>query len=431
MRLIKIKLHNYRNFEDFSIELGSKTTVFIGRNGMGKTNMLSAMVQSLSFIFSKQKNTQQYEFIRSSSQGVKRFVASDPLFKEMKYTYPLTIEAEAQLNSHGHIINWSFDQDSEKSGLKDSKFRVAYHDFWDFYNDRNEKPVLAFFSDSFPHKEGRISSKMNEKLNSGKALPANTGYYQWDYEQSCAEIWKIYFAQEWFNSSEFPEKKTFIDAINRTFRNFSQPLQNETINQEFKVRELFGKIINQKAELMIRFDDGHETRFDLLPAGYLRMFSIVFDIACRSYLLNGHCDPEGVAFIDEIDLHLHPSLAAEVLPRLQRSFPRLQLIVSTHSPMVISNFNQASESVDDNKLYQLMKTENGYEQCLIEDIYGLDYNSSLQNVMETSISVKQADDLVKAYEFWKQKDSEKANKIAVLIKEKYGSANAMIRSLNL
>lgn len=42
----------------------------------------------------------------------------------------------------------------------------------------------------------------------------------------------------------------------------------------------------------------------------------------------------GILLIDEIDQHLHPSMQAQVLPRLSELFPRVQIIASTHSPLV-------------------------------------------------------------------------------------------------
>ncbi len=42
---------------------------------------------------------------------------------------------------------------------------------------------------------------------------------------------------------------------------------------------------------------------------------------------------EGIACIDEIDAQLHPTLQFEVLPTLIALFPRIQFIVSSHSPL--------------------------------------------------------------------------------------------------
>lgn len=43
----------------------------------------------------------------------------------------------------------------------------------------------------------------------------------------------------------------------------------------------------------------------------------------------------GIVLIDEIDAHLHASLQYEVVPRLMKLFPKVQFIVSSHSPLVV------------------------------------------------------------------------------------------------
>jgi len=41
--------------------------------------------------------------------------------------------------------------------------------------------------------------------------------------------------------------------------------------------------------------------------------------------------------IDEIDLYLHPTWQAGLIPALRRTFPRVQFVVTTHSPVVLSS----------------------------------------------------------------------------------------------
>ena len=43
----------------------------------------------------------------------------------------------------------------------------------------------------------------------------------------------------------------------------------------------------------------------------------------------------GVVLIDEIDAHLHPSFQYEVVPQLIKLFPKIQFIVSSHSPLFL------------------------------------------------------------------------------------------------
>ena len=332
------------------------------------------------------------------------------------------------------ILDWSFEQESMKSGLKDSRFREAYREFWEYYNGKREKPVLAFFSDGFPHKNTRLTPKMKDKLESGKPLPANTGYYQWDKEQSCVNIWKQYFVQQWINNKLSPdgEKQAFVEVVNKKMVDFSMPLPDgPEITKDLLLEGLSAESRGERNNLMIEFADGRRVPFDNLPAGYYRIFSIVLDLSCRSYLLNGNCNPEGIVFIDEIELHLHPTIAAEILQRLRRSFPKMQFIVSTHSPLVITHFDQSSDDDDDYRLYQLTREDDTYGNRRVMDIYGIDYNSGLFDYMDMPDNVARVAKYKESYRFWVRHDQNRAKKIAELIKQTFPKNTGLLNELNI
>lgn len=50
-------------------------------------------------------------------------------------------------------------------------------------------------------------------------------------------------------------------------------------------------------------------------------------------------DIHAIVLVDEIDLHLHPSLQRALIPRLRKTFPKVQWVVTTHSPLVLANFD--------------------------------------------------------------------------------------------
>jgi ABC-type molybdenum transport system ATPase subunit/photorepair protein PhrA len=49
----------------------------------------------------------------------------------------------------------------------------------------------------------------------------------------------------------------------------------------------------------------------------------------------------GIVMLDELGLHLHPSFEKALVPQLRKALPRVQFIVSTHSPLVLSSFDRA------------------------------------------------------------------------------------------
>lgn len=440
MRIKSIKLQNFRNFESNEFRLGKATTVFIGKNGTGKTNLISAMVKSLSFIFSKQKYKKQYSFISSSDQGIKGFTATDPRFGKneadvLDYIYSVNLSAEGELDA-GYSIQWQFEQETIKSGLKESLYRDAYNAFWNYYNSKGEKPVLAFFSDSFPHvkfvSKTYLGGYMKYLLESGNPLPPNAGYYKWDEELNCADIWVTYFSMQWLNNRLNPNKakEAYVrDVIDRMIE-FSCPISEYSRNEDMKIKDISVEFRGNENMLLFEFMNGKQLPFANLPQGYKRIFSIVFDLANRSYLLNNHCNPDGIVLIDEIELHLHPSIAKEVLQRLRRSFPKIQFIVTTHSPLVITTFKQDEA---DNCLFKLFynEEEGCYGSERISDLFGMDYNTGLTDVMETAHSDESLEKLKQAYLYWLKKDEKKAAKIAELIRKEYAIESKFIESLNL
>ena len=96
---------------------------------------------------------------------------------------------------------------------------------------------------------------------------------------------------------------------------------------------------------------------------------MVADIAWRCVTLNPHLGPaathetSGVVLIDELDLHLHPRWQRHVVGDLRRAFPRLQFIVTTHSPFIVQSMKPEEVlSLDDPAVRM------DYQASSIEDI---------------------------------------------------------------
>ncbi|NOX96422.1 MAG: AAA family ATPase [Alphaproteobacteria bacterium] len=53
---------------------------------------------------------------------------------------------------------------------------------------------------------------------------------------------------------------------------------------------------------------------------------------------------DGIVIIDEIEKHLHPKLQRTVIDRLVTVFPKIQFLISTHSPLCISGAADVSET---------------------------------------------------------------------------------------
>lgn len=64
---------------------------------------------------------------------------------------------------------------------------------------------------------------------------------------------------------------------------------------------------------------------------------------------------EGIVVIDEVDVHLHINLQRNVLPELIKMFPKVQFILTTHSPMFLLGMEETFRS----DKYKIIEMPNG------------------------------------------------------------------------
>lgn len=435
MKIDRAHLYNYRNYKDFSVDFGSEATIFIGKNGSGKTNLIKAVKQLLSFIFSRRKGEPQYVFISSSDRNVISFKSLDARYgkdegeDDYNYHYPIINTLYATL-SNGEQLDWTFEKDSLTSGLKESLYRKANLEFWEVYNNgKSELPVFAYFSDSYPHVNLQLSTTIKELLESGNQMPRNTAYYKWDDDKNCTEIWLQYFTMQYKKSrlQNNEDSTCFVDAIRQVLVTCSQPVSMYNPDEEIVLKDILLDFRGKNEVVVLEYASGKRIPFTELPTGYLRFFSIVLDIACRGYLLNKNCNPDGVVLIDELDLHLHPSVERTILKRLRTTFTRVQWIVSTHSPLVLSAFEQKNGT---NEIYKISNEKNDIKLVSVANMQGVDATTGLKYTMDTPDDDGRLSDYKEAYDFWKAKgDKEKVDNIKEMIKNIVGETSLLYQML--
>ena len=89
----------------------------------------------------------------------------------------------------------------------------------------------------------------------------------------------------------------------------------------------------------------------------------------------------GIVLVDEIDLHLHPEWQRTILPKLARTFPNLQFIVTSHSPIVVGTLQRENiwvcEPAADGDGSVLVQKDTGVhglsaDQILLTEYFGLE-----------------------------------------------------------
>jgi predicted ATP-binding protein involved in virulence len=97
-------------------------------------------------------------------------------------------------------------------------------------------------------------------------------------------------------------------------------------------------------DVLLHSEDGPIT-FDLLSRGMTAVLGWIGVVLQRMYEVYGDDDQPTsqpvLVLVDEIDVHLHPDWQRRILPLLRRRFPRMHLLATTHSPLIVSSAGSA------------------------------------------------------------------------------------------
>lgn len=108
--------------------------------------------------------------------------------------------------------------------------------------------------------------------------------------------------------------------------------------------------------------------------GYRITLNWLLDVYAWAMMSQGSIDNEGhvhgILLVDEIEQHLHPMMQRTIFQSTRKMFPKMHLIASTHSPLVV----QGAESCDIVALYRKgsivhSSTLRDYSLYSIEDIF--------------------------------------------------------------
>lgn len=106
---------------------------------------------------------------------------------------------------------------------------------------------------------------------------------------------------------------------------------------------------------------------------------------------------EGIVVIDEIELHLHSKLQREVLPKLLKLFPKVQFIITTHSPLFLLGMDE-QYGKDGYCIYQMPNAEtissegftefqNAYTYMTYTEKYQSEIKNAIQNRTQKTLVV--------------------------------------------
>jgi len=125
--------------------------------------------------------------------------------------------------------------------------------------------------------------------------------------------------------------------ITRWFDRFDEHLRRLTGDPSLRV-----EFDQQAYNFRFHRRDGYVFDLNTLADGHSAALSILAELLLRVEAVQRArgdftFEPPGIVVVDEIETHLHLALQEQILPFLTELFPRIQMLVATHSPAVIAS----------------------------------------------------------------------------------------------
>lgn len=350
MYIEKIDLINYKAFEDLEIELQPGVNLLVGDNGAGKTSVLDGIAVALGGLFVNVQGVNTKNIIKDDVHLVVK--ALGDASTTISYCEPVAVSCSLNVGEKNY--KWMRIRKELSSAHTKTDDKSASVWMKSITNQvETNLPLLSYQSAArvWKVKRGDFGSEAKRKLDDRRC-----GYVGClDQSMDVKAIQQWYMKQE---HSAFVKGKKIREYEN--FKNIVSSFMKE-INELENYPVIY---YSRQFEELVYVDNNQEIAISKLSAGYQSLLWMVMDLAYRTCILNPELNDKseikGVVLIDEIDMHLHPKWQWNIIKALGVTFPNVQFIITTHSPIVISSAKEANVILLDEE----------YEVTYLPDSYG-------------------------------------------------------------
>ena len=321
---------------DFDVEFeeNQKVNCIIGKNGIGKTQLLESMAKSLIY-------THSMFLVNGNYQYKNYFIQKDILekTKDLELKLPLEIELNGIKIKNKISQNWGYATFEHIIGNRNDNFIF-------------DKPIVFV---------GAKNRGFTKNIN-----PENIkilGNVQDRFVES------IKRTMSYINSDGLEHEEVANWFVSRLIVNPNFVLKGQNkINEVITVLKLIEKL-EPSLQLIVENADGGNSISMLYNEGQLLFNGIPLNKLSTGFVsivkifqeivagFGGWSNLEdlnlldGVVFIDEIEAHLHISWQTKIINILKEFFPNTTFYITTHSPLVLAGLK-------DGEAYELYKEEN-------------------------------------------------------------------------
>jgi len=361
MKLRSLHLRDFRSFADTRIQFEKDVTVLVGINGAGKTAILDAIACALGQIVAKipgiptEDSASSHDLVHEDIRVLKKDQSAESV----------RVAAEFEdFEDHVHFARVlraldrqpRFDPASEVGGRSLEEHIDALFNRM-ILGEAASLPVFAYFrtdraSGAPPERRRNFRTQFQRFDAYANALEPAADFKAW-FE------WFAALEREYLEQVtafiEFPQVQAWLGSRDADPSRPPRPLPKESKGLQAVKRALKEvlvgvsgpRVLSSPLRMVVNRTLANGTPVELslnqLSDGYRSMIAMVMDFSRRLVLANpdleNPLEAEAILLIDEVELHLHPQWQQSVIPALRRAFPNTQLILTTHSPQVLTTID--------------------------------------------------------------------------------------------
>ena len=310
--LTGIKIQHVRHLRDISIPLSTeqrKHLILTGKNGSGKTSVLEALKANLEYLVSSdfKLRSELENLLEYNNKQLRQEGTSDKIKKQKE-----DAKNGASLWNN-KLLKWTdgvvaqCDYMTLREKYSSGNFIIAYYKATRFSKVETSNTIEHIELKDRYQIQDTPGTKLVKYMVGLKATQA--------FAAQKKDTKRVEEIENWFRRFEGVLKSVFEDP---------------SLTLDFDIENFRFSIIQNNRN---PFD------FNTLSSGYAAVFDIINDLVMRAEKKGDNI--EGIVLIDEIETHLHLELQKKILPLLVQMYPRIQFIVSTHSPFILSSIDNA------------------------------------------------------------------------------------------
>lgn len=410
MYIKTIDIQNYRGIEKLHVAFKEGVNLLIGNNGAGKTSLLNSLAimlqEPLQMISGLAKDTVRLEDVYQTTAAI-----GDTVVQTDRH-FPVKVESTVIWNKKKY-------QSGRKKASESTNSESMYYDLASIFNSKiGDKdtlfPILCFF----PAQRGKLKIEKENNLQFSSGEPQRSQ----GYRNAFSDMHNMKAVQQWCLQMEFAEyqKKQKI----REYKKFQTIVSHfcSVIDDHASNPKIY---YSSEKTALVYFDGREEKEISQLSDGYQAVLSLVIELAYRAVLLNPMAEDlantiNGVVLIDEIEMHLHPAWQWKILDALRQTFPKVQFIIATHAPIILSSAREAT--------IFLMKSPNEVKE--LNNVYGYSVDDVLslpQGTMSQPARIKEYYDRVE--DILETGAEEELNKMIETAKNELKNSPAVLKGL--